>query len=123
MRFLPYFLFSFLTFEDLGNRALDAGLKSHEAQLLTTPKMIAYMNGVFSMPRNNFEMCCDGICRGVDWRCVEDSEKSGYLNVPWTPSDSVDVVNDLSLLLTSGSHECRQQSQSSESVRQGADRG
>jgi len=62
MRFLPYFLFSFLTFEDLGNRASDAGLKSHEAQLLTTPKMIAYMNGVFSMPRNNFEMCCDGIC-------------------------------------------------------------
>uniref|UniRef100_A0A7S1BVX8 Uncharacterized protein n=1 Tax=Corethron hystrix TaxID=216773 RepID=A0A7S1BVX8_9STRA len=86
-----------------------ASLTGPEAQILTTPTIISFLNGMISLIDIGLHECFGGFGRTIDWWCdynekewfEEDSQSSGHLNFsPSDPNDASIIVNELSLLLT-----------------------
>jgi cullin-associated NEDD8-dissociated protein 1 len=88
----------------------DALLYSPEAQILVTPQIISYLNGIFSLVDVGLSDCYGGFGERTVWNCrtyyndgVDNSDYSrGVLS--YSPSSSVgsQVVDELALLLTDG---------------------
>jgi cullin-associated NEDD8-dissociated protein 1 len=97
----------------------EAGLVSPEAELLTAPLMVGFLNAAHSLIKSGLTSCDEGF--GVEKRYVprvcttssydgtaeqlghEDSfAVSGKLTLPATKDTAVELVDDLDLLLTAG---------------------
>ena len=88
----------------------DSSLFSPEAQVLQTPQIIAYMNGIFSLVDLGLSDCYGGFGERTVWNCRtyynEGVDKSDFSRgvLTYSPSSSIgsQVVDELALLLTDG---------------------
>eukprot|EP00586_Coscinodiscus_wailesii_P017163 CAMPEP_0172518280 /NCGR_PEP_ID=MMETSP1066-20121228/290722_1 /TAXON_ID=671091 /ORGANISM="Coscinodiscus wailesii, Strain CCMP2513" /LENGTH=2420 /DNA_ID=CAMNT_0013300633 /DNA_START=56 /DNA_END=7314 /DNA_ORIENTATION=- len=108
-------VFSFFLPEYAAPRHIKAAsLSSPEAQVLSGPKIVSLMNGIISLVDLGLTQCFGGFGPRNLWHC-DRLEPGGYYDTsdveytmgkltfsPSNPNDAVDVVNELSLLLTGG---------------------
>ena len=93
----------------------EAGLWAPEAQLLTAPFIVGYLNGMLSLTRYGLTSCDNGFCsdsadpRKSCYRVVvsfkDDPSWSSDGNLTFSPTDPTNasaVVSELDLLLTAG---------------------
>ena len=93
-----------------------AGLVAPEAQIMTTPVVISYMNGLIAAARAGLGRCGTGLFynhyQGIScYRARTDSEyarETSAANLDWAPIEGVanataeQIVDELDILLTSG---------------------
>jgi hypothetical protein len=99
-----------------------ASITSPEAQVLTGPKMIAFLNGIISLVDVGLNDCYSGFGEDFGHWCDDllvfydpDEYSFGQLKyLPTNPNNAANIVNELSLLLTGG----RLSSQSKQIIRQ-----
>ena len=95
----------------------EAGLVSPEAQIMTAPKVVNFMNGMISAARFGLTSCQGGFttnflpgleCWRIQYETEEKVREMAHAHLDWTPSDGVgatageEVIKELSLLLTAG---------------------
>jgi uncharacterized protein (DUF1501 family) len=101
-------VFSFFLPDYASGKIKAASLVSPESQVLTTPSIVGFINGMFSLVDLGLTDCFGGFGELTTWWCdgynYDDTEKysRGYLGYP--PPDSLpsDVTDELAMLLTGG---------------------
>ncbi len=109
---MPYSMpnvFSFFLPDFSSNKIKAASLVSPESQVLTTPTIIGFINGIFSLVELGLTECFGGFGEFTTWWCLglhNDPTNInyprgflGYLEAGYTPTD---VVDELAMLLTCG---------------------
>ena len=87
-----------------------AALTAPEAQVLDAPKIIGFLNGLFSLVDIGLTNCYGGFSERNSWWCdgyryytPDEMYSRGYLGfVPAVTSDSSELVDEMALLLTAG---------------------
>ena len=94
-----------------------AGLVAPEAHILTTPKVVSFLNGMISAARFGITSCQDGffanyldglMCWRIQFESPETVRQMAISNLEWTPEQGAasataeDVVDELALVLTAG---------------------
>lgn len=88
----------------------DAELTSPEAQVLNTPKIIGFLNGIISLVDLGLTGCFGGFGDNSVWECDayneewfdKDDYSRGFLQYSPTSGNTEDIIDELALLLTAG---------------------
>ncbi len=102
-------VFSFFLPDYASGKIKAASLVSPESQVLTTPSIVSFINGIFSLVDLGLTDCYGGFGEQTTWRCegynhddYTEKYSRGYLD--YSSSDSLpgDVTDELAMLLTGG---------------------
>lgn len=96
----------FLSDYSLAGDIANAGLKSPEAQLLTTGNIVALMNGIYSLISYGFNNCNGGLSQRVPGWCGRATDgffDEASARVTYTaPADLDEAISEASMILTGG---------------------
>ncbi len=102
-------VFSFFLPDYASGKVKAASLYAPESQVLTTPSIVGFINGVFSLVDLGLTSCYGGFGERTTWWCdgynnnyYEGKYSRGYLG--YTPNGSTpnEVADELAMLLTGG---------------------